>query len=429
MKRVKTPASGTRRLAVAVLAALVGCASKDAPKRKPAPVVSAERAVTAHIAEVVETTGDVVAVRAATLSATVEGPIGSVRRREGDTVKTGELLVEIDRASYRAEVAVARAAVAVARAKLADIEIGVRPEEIAQAREAVRQAEEAASFAEADLRRISRLVESGSLPGEMLEKNRVEHVAALSRLASARERLSMLEAGPTRTQLAVQRALVQEGEARLGLAEARIAECRIVAPFDGIVSRVHVAPGDMATARAPLVEMYDPESLVVRFALPEHRSGPLGPGSQVEFAPDALGGARMRAKVVRVFPEINRPLRTRTFEATPEDVGRLAPGMFVRIKAAVRTEREAIVVPSGAVITTPRGEHVVFVVKDGKVSRREVETGIRDAGRTQIVSGLAPGEFVVTVGNEGLADGVAVGLAGRNAAADPARDKTDGGNR
>jgi multidrug efflux pump subunit AcrA (membrane-fusion protein) len=86
--------------------------------------------------------------------------------------------------------------------------------------------------------------------------------------------------------------------------------------------------------------------------------------------------------------------------------------MFVRIKAAVRTEREAVVVPSEAVITTPQGEHVVFVVNEGRAERRTIELGIESARRVQVTQGVSPGERVIVKGNEGLKDGAEVRIAG-----------------
>jgi multidrug efflux pump subunit AcrA (membrane-fusion protein) len=73
---------------------------------------------------------------------------------------------------------------------------------------------------------------------------------------------------------------------------------------------------------------------------------------------------------------------------------------------------DATVVPREAVIVTPNGERIAFVLKDGKALRRKLETGIEGEGRVQIISGLQPGEKVIVAGNEKLRDGMEVKVQG-----------------
>lgn len=394
-----------------------GCGRKDAgaagaqagPAKKP-PLVKVAPARKQTISRTVEVTGDVVATNTVAIRATVDGPIGFCPWREGDTVKRGERVVEIKRPLYREDVRVAEAALAVARAKLADLKAGARPEEIAQASEAVKQLEECAGFADRDMKRIDQMVKSGSLPGESLEKARLAYVQCKTQLVAAQKKLQMLKAGPTATAVAVQEALVKEAAARLERAKATLDESVLRSPFDGVVTRVHVRPGDLATAKDPLVDLMEKDALVVRFGVAEAQSLAVREGASLRIAFDALAGRAFDAKIVRVYPELDPKTRTRLIEASvPAGLG-VAPGMFGRVSMATQTTRDATVVPDSALLTNPKGESILFVAREGKASLRKVKTGIEQDRRVQITEGVAPGELVVVEGNEALRDGAPIRL-------------------
>jgi multidrug efflux pump subunit AcrA (membrane-fusion protein) len=78
----------------------------------------------------------------------------------------------------------------------------------------------------------------------------------------------------------------------------------------------------------------------------------------------------------------------------------------------LKTEKDTVVVPSEAVIVTPKGFRVAYVVQDGKAVQRKISTGIEGGGKVQVLSGIKPGEQLVVAGNEKLKDGVEVRLPG-----------------
>jgi len=391
-----------------------GCRKQEAgteASKKP-PLVKVVPAKAETLTRWLEMTGDVVATNAVTIRATAEGPLSFCPWREGDTVETGGTLIQIDRPVYREEVRAAEAALRVAEARLADLKAGARPEEIAQAAEAVKQLEECTGFADSDMKRTEQMVKSGSLPGEALEKARVAHVKCQTQLVAAQEKLQMLKAGPTETAIAVQKALVEEAAARLEKAKSTLAECTISAPFSGVITRVDVRPGDLATAKAPLLDLMDRDSLVVRFGVPEAESAAVHEGAKVRITFDALPGREFEASVSRVYPELDPKTRTRLVEASvAPDIG-VAPGMFARVAVAVQTVKDVVIVPDSAVLTSPQGDRIAFVVSDGKAALRRVKTGLEAGGRLQIVEGIQPGEQVIVAGHETLKDGAPVRLPG-----------------
>lgn len=362
-----------------------------------------------------ETTGQAVATNAVTLRATVEGPISFCPWREGDRVaEPGQRMIEISRPRYEAELRAAQAAAAVAEAQLADLVAGSRPEEIAQARESVTEYEACTAFAQTEMERRQSLAESGVLARDEEERTVMEYVQCRSQLAGARERLAMLEAGPTESEIAVAEAQVEEARARLALASTAVDECVLSAPFAGIVTAVHVRAGDLATPQLPLLEMVDLSSLVVRFAVPETASSAIERASRIHVSFDAHPGQVFNAEIFRVYPMLDQTTRTRTVEAAVEGDVNLLPGMFARVTINLEEADEALVIPDSAIVTTPRGQTVAFVVSGEAVSMRVIEVGIERNRQVQVLGGLSSGELVAVSGNERLADGVTVQVLGRD---------------
>ena len=405
-----------RVLVVAICGAtvigMIGCKDKNAPgKSKKARHVHAVAAKKERLVEFLETTGDVVAVNTVTIQATIEGPIAFCPWREGDRIEqVDQKLIEINRPLYRQEVLMAKAALAVAAAKLADLKAGARPEEIAQIKESVKQLEDCTNFAKADLDRIRSLVKSGSLPAETVEKARVSYVKCQTQFAAAKEQLAMLEAGPTKTEIAVHQAAVDEAGAKRAIAQAKLDECVLKAPFVGVVTQVFVRPGDLATPRAPLLKLMDPTSLVVRAGLPESCSANIRKGTKVVVRLDAYPNKIFNAKIERVYPRLERDSRTRIIEAKIIEPVQLIPRLFARISVQGRVADDAVVVPDAAIVTTPRGDKVIYVVKEGKANMRKVTIGLEQGQSIQIIDGVQVGEMVVVAGNLNLKDGVPVQL-------------------
>lgn len=232
-----------------------------------------------------------------------------------------------------------------------------------------------------EFRRVGQLVKSGAMSGDALD-------AAQSRLEQAR--------------------------ADVAQAEERNRDYRVQAPWAGLISRVFVREGFYLAPRTPLLEMFDPQSLVVRFYVPEEASMRVERAMELELTLDAYLGRTFEGQVSRIFPELDPKTRTRTVEAEMISDVQLLKGMFARLSLAFEHFEDAVTVPDAALITTQDGKSVVFVVADGTVARRVVQTGIESDGRVQVLDGVQAGEQVVTSGNEKLKDGAKVRLPAEN---------------
>lgn len=230
-----------------------------------------------------------------------------------------------------------------------------------------------------ELGRIEQLVESGAIPKDQLQLARAKHARMVAQLEKMKESSEDYD---------------------------------IEAPWDGVVSKVLVADGNYVAARSVLLEMFDPNSLVVRTAVPEAQSQEIVLGMATEVRLDAYGGKGFRGKISRIYPELDRKMRTRTIEVTITDPVGLAPGMYARLGLILKSQADAVVVPVEAIVVTPKGKRVAYVVEDGKAQQRQVKTGIESGGKVQIISGIKAGDQVVIAGNEKLKTGAPVRIQG-----------------
>jgi len=211
-------------------------------------------------------------------------------------------------------------------------------------------------------------------------------------------------------QLDAAEANYKKAEAQLAAAEVGTTDYEITAPWDGIVSKVSIAEGNYVAPRAELIEIFDPQSLALRFAVAEEDAARIQIGTPLQVSLDAFPGKSFEANISRLYGELDPTTRTRLVEAKLKDGPELAPGMFARVRLVLDTARDATVVPLSAILVQPGGEAIAFVVENGKAFRRNVVTGIEQEHEVQVLEGIAPGETVVVAGNEALKNDITVRL-------------------
>ncbi len=197
--------------------------------------------------------------------------------------------------------------------------------------------------------------------------------------------------------LDTQRRVVQEAKFRLEAAEARMADRRIVAPFDGVLGLRQVSEGSLITQNNPITTIDAIDIINVDFSVPERFIATLARGQQVnaivEAYPDRIFNGTIKTIDSRVDP-ITRSVIVRA-EVNNDDRS-LRPGLLMAVEVISRTW-QALSIPEQSVVPSG-GRAYVFVSKDGVAERREVKLGIRRPGYVEVIEGLAEGERVVTEG-------------------------------
>lgn len=213
---------------------------------------------------------------------------------------------------------------------------------------------------------------------------------AYASLSNASKTLVLKEAGPTADALAAQQAVVNN-------ASAALAKTRIVAPFDGIVTRMDAKVGQTVSPGDPLVSM-QVDAFEVETYLPEVSVASVAKGNPAVVTLDAYGSATtFDATVVSVDPaetvKDGVPTYKTMLSFTKADP-RIRSGMTANVRIVTGTLSDAIVVPSGAIGTDPEGQYVQ-VQNGSSLEKRRVTTGRSPAlGKTLVLSGLEDGEVI-----------------------------------
>jgi membrane fusion protein, multidrug efflux system len=187
-------------------------------------------------------------------------------------------------------------------------------------------------------------------------------------------------------------------EAKLKLAEARLARSEIRAPFNGVMGLRNISPGDFVKDGADLALIEDISKMKVDVRLPERYFGRIKPGQPILLSFDSMPGKTFTATLKAVDAQVDangRSLLLRGELANPG--GALRTGMFARARVLLRENPEAMLIPEEAI--TPVGADVfVYRIDGGKAMRTKIQTGIRRDGKVEVTSGLQPGDQVVSAG-------------------------------
>lgn len=193
--------------------------------------------------------------------------------------------------------------------------------------------------------------------------------------------------------------------AEVRLLQARVQHMTIAAPFDGVVARRLVEPGNVTPQHTHLLTVIDPSRLVTDVNVSELVMPYLSVGAPAQVRIDALGEALHPGRIVRIHPTIDPATRTGRVEVVLNPVPPGArPGQFCRVLLSTGS-REWLVVPLAALQRDAQGEFVYLYQHDGTVRRAGIVSGLRLADRVEIRAGLEHGAKVVVKGFLGLAPG------------------------
>ncbi|HEU6448178.1 MAG TPA: efflux RND transporter periplasmic adaptor subunit [Verrucomicrobiae bacterium] len=214
----------------------------------------------------------------------------------------------------------------------------------------------------------------------------------------AQKTLSQSEFDAIQSKFRVAVAAASEAQTLLGYT-------RIIAPFDGIITRKDADVGDLAAPGKTLLEMEDPDHLRLEADVPEALLNKINLGDTLAVRVDALE-TNLAAIVSEIAPSADSSSRTFVVKLDLPSVAGLRAGQFGRV-AVPAGDVIALRVPASAVI--PRGQmELLFVVANDHARLRIVKTGARTGDEVEIISGLNAGEKVIVSGASQLQDGQAV---------------------
>lgn len=221
-------------------------------------------------------------------------------------------------------------------------------------------------------------------------------LAVQARLAKAtldRSQKLSSEGLSTQAELDTAQAKLDDAEAQRRVLGVTLSKTVIRAPFSGKLGLRRVSEGAWVSPSTVLATLQDTSTLKLDFTLPERYAGLLALGSDFGFK-IAGSGETFKGKVLAQEPTVDRTTRSMLVRGVVEQQPALLPGTFATVEVPLRTE-QALLVPAIAVLPDVEGRHVF--VAEGDVARSvKVEVGARTSDRAQILSGLKPGDRVIT---------------------------------
>jgi RND family efflux transporter MFP subunit len=192
-------------------------------------------------------------------------------------------------------------------------------------------------------------------------------------------------------------------------AEAQLSYSEIRTPIAGVVTDRPLYAGETAASGAPLITVMDTSALLAKIHLSQPQAQLLKTGDPASVSVPGIADP-VPGKITLVSPALDPGSTTvEVWVRLENPKGTLRPGTAVHVSIAGRTAPQAIVVPSEAIIVPASGKTSLMVIgSDGIAHLTPVDTGIADAGMTQILAGITAGQQVVTTGAASLDDGTKV---------------------
>jgi RND family efflux transporter MFP subunit len=390
-------------LAAFVIFAAAGC-SKTQPisvlgdAAHPAPVhfyTVAEETARRRIQAV----GSLYALEESTLSSEVEGRVAEVLADIGDHVREGQPLVRLDPEELQFEVERQHGIVRQVRAQL-----GIGPNDLPPTDPkkiaSVQRAEADLFDADQKYTRAQQMFRDNLISQQQLDEAASRYQSSKATYTVALQEVDRLKA------------LLVSSEASEKLAEKKLNDSTIRAPFPGAIKTRDVHPGEYLRVQSPAMVLVRMDRLRARLAVPERWAGWVKDGVTIDLHVEAFPGETFHGKISRINPAVAQDSRTFEAEALLVNLdGKLKPGFFVQASIPSEKEEKTIFLPENAV-NYRYGVYKVFLLNGNHVSEHQ----IRPAGQTEddrgrrfeVAEGLKPGDRVAVAVSGELHDGAVV---------------------
>jgi len=346
-----------------------------------------------------EAVGTVRARNSAVIAARIMGNIVALHVREGDAVRAGQTLIEIENRDAGIQVQKAQAGLRESQDALEEVERNIRAAE--SARTAARANE---TLASTTLKRYQTLFERHSVSPQEFDEVRAKYEVASAESERA-DRL--LQANRSRQKQVLAR--IDQAKADVSNAQVYVGYSRLTSPINGIVTSKQTDVGYMVTPGAALLTIENTANYQLEVAVEESRLGTIHLHDQAQLEIEAIGTKGLTGSVDEIVPAADPNSRSYIVKVgVPLVAGaQLRSGLYGKARF-MTAQRQALAIPQQAI--TQRGQLVgVFVVDQGGVARlRLIKTGKTFAERVEVLSGLTEGEQIVTEGLSSIQDGTRV---------------------
>ena len=373
-------------VAVIVLAAFISSRSGSVPVR-------ADRVTRQDLVTSISTNGKVEPLQLFEPHSPIPTTVKKIYVREGQQVKAGELLMQLEDSDVRAQVARAQAQLKGAEADQHAVQSGGTQEEVLTTRSDLVKAQADRDAAQKNYEALQQLAKTGAAaPSEVRE--------AQSRLAASEATLKLLQQKQqdrySPPEVNKVQAEAAQARATFAAAEDQLKHTEIRAPFEGTVYSIPIKQGEYVQQGELLLQLANLKRVQVRAFVDEPEIGKLATGQPVNITWDALPGKTWHGEITQM-PYTITTYGTRNVGqvlcGVDNDDGRLLPNINVTVNVSIANKKDVVTVAREALHDDESGRFV-YLIKDGHLERQPVEAGIANNTRIEITKGLEPGDLV-----------------------------------
>jgi len=391
-------------IAATLCLAIAGCGKGD---KEEAPEVSVQAVpvTKADISRVVATEAIIFPVAQSAITPKINAPVKKFYVVRGQKVRQGQLLATLENRDLSAAALDNKGAYQQAEAAYSTSVGATLPEESAKAELDVQTAQQELDAQQKLYTSREDLFKQGALPRKDFDAAAVSLAQAKSAYNIARKHLDGLNAVGKQGALKSASGQLTSAKGKLLNSEAQLSYSEVRSPIDGYITDRPLYPGEMASTAAPLLTIMDISQIVAKAHIPQSDALLLHKGDKATIS---LAGLEtpIAGRVSLISPALDPNSTTvEVWVQAPNAGQQLRPGTTAQIAITAQTVKDALVVPSAALLDAKGDEAKVLVVDEKSLANsRDVKTGIQSGQQVQIVSGLKPGEVVVTEGAFGLPD-------------------------
>lgn len=341
-----------------------------------------------------------------TVAANYMGKIVVIPCKEGDRVKQGDVLVELEHADLDAQVALAEANLRTGLSRLEQVKMTAKIQrEVSQTQ--VGQSSAQLDMAKTDYERIKALADQKAV--SQAELDRLSLALRVSQENDAAARAAQKEVQVREEEIRSAETSIEQLEAAVNVAKELRDKAYIRAPFDGVVAKVPVDVGEAVTPGFPVLILVQDTGFYVKAPFDEANSSQIFVGQEARITVDAYRGQTFKGTVDFISPMVSlNPDLSRTLDVNvrvEEGQDKFVSGMSADVILVAEQKRNVLYVPSEALIR----EEEAYVLEKGRAAKRIVKAGIGNFLNREVVEGLQEGETLITsVTLKALKDGVKV---------------------
>jgi HlyD family secretion protein len=345
--------------------------------------VRAEKVVRQEIASVISTNGKIEPVNSFEAHAPAPATVNKVLVVEGDHVKAGQPLVQLDDAEARAQAARAMAQLRSAEAALQAIKSGGTQEEVLTIRSDLTKAQAERDDAQRNLQAIQKLRQTGAASPAEVETAQNRQKKAEADVQLLQSKMSGRFSSP---EVAKVEASAAEARAAYASAQDLLHHSNVTAPFAGTVYQVPVKPGSYVNGGDLLIQVANLEKVRVRAFVDEPEIGHLAKGQPVEIRWDAIPGRTWNGTLTRVPTSVTM-VGTRTVGEITSEIDnsdrKLLPNVNVNV-SIISARHDGALTVSREAVHDIEGKRYIYTIADDKIQAQEVQTGLSSLTRVEI---------------------------------------------